>query len=138
MAGDPEVICVPRAPASRTTRFQGAEGSARISLKESGRKCWSAPAEQTNERLALELCGPVGIGIDTKANLYIADAYNGRIRVVNGAGIINTYVGDGGGGYNGNGLPALSTNMEPFPLAVSPVGIVCYGDIESYLVRKIH
>lgn len=85
-----------------------------------------------------ELCGPEGIGIDTKANLYIADAYNGRIRVVNSAGIINTYAGDGGGGYNGNGLPALNMDMEPFPIAVSPAGIVYYGDILSYLVRKIH
>jgi hypothetical protein len=85
-----------------------------------------------------ELCGPQGVGIDAKANLYIADGYNGRIRVVNASGIIQTYAGDGGGGYNGNGLSALNTNMEPFPLAVSPAGVVHYGDILSYQIRKIH
>ncbi|HYA24773.1 MAG TPA: hypothetical protein VEF05_11475, partial [Terriglobales bacterium] len=85
-----------------------------------------------------ELCGPQGIGVDQRRNVYIADAYNGRIRVVNSSRVINTYAGAGGGGYNGNGLPALQTDMEPFPLTVSPTGIVFYGDVLSYLVRDIH
>lgn len=84
-----------------------------------------------------ELCGPEGVGLDSKKNLYIADSYNGRIRVVGSSGIIGTYAGDGGGGYNGNGLPAASTNMEPFPLATSPAGAVYFGDIESYLIRVV-
>ena len=84
-----------------------------------------------------QLCGPEGVGIDSKQHLFIADAYNGRIRAVNSFGIIETYAGDGGGGYNGNGLPAQNVNMEPFALTASPSGAVYYGDIESYLVRII-
>ena len=84
-----------------------------------------------------QLCGPQGIGIDGKQHLFIADAYNGRIRAVNSSGIIETYAGDGGGGYNGNGLPAQNVNMEPFALIASPSGIVYYSDIESYLIRTI-
>lgn len=84
-----------------------------------------------------ELCGPQSVGVDQNANLFIADAYNGRIRVVNSSLVIDTYAGEGGGGYGGNGLPALDTPMEPFPLAVNPAGLVYYGDIESYLVRRI-
>ena len=58
--------------------------------------------------------------------------------MVKGSGIIQTYAGDGGGGDNGNGLSALKTNMEPFPLAVSPAGVVYYGDILSCRTREIH
>jgi sugar lactone lactonase YvrE len=81
---------------------------------------------------------PQGIGVDKQNNLYIADAYNTCIRVVNSSGVINTYAGGIGGGYNGNNLPALDTTMEPFPLTVSPDGIVLYGDITSNLVRAVH
>jgi sugar lactone lactonase YvrE len=84
-----------------------------------------------------QLCGPQGVGIDSKQRLFIADAYNGRIRTVNRSGIIGTYAGAGGGGYNGNGLPTESVNMEPFALTVSPLGTVYYGDIESDLIRVI-
>ena len=84
-----------------------------------------------------ELCGPQGVGVDSQQHLFIADAYNGRIRAVNTSGIIETYAGDGGGGYNGNGLPAQNVNMEPFALTASPSGVVYYGDIESYLIRII-
>ena len=84
-----------------------------------------------------QLCGPQGVGLDSKNNLYIADAYNGRIRVMNSSGIIQTLAGDGGGGYNGNGLPAGRVNMEPFPLTASPTGVVYYGDGESSRVRMV-
>ena len=84
-----------------------------------------------------QLCGPQGVGIDSKQHLFIADAYNGRVRAVSSSGIIETYAGTGGGGYNGNGLPAGSVNMEPFPLTVSPSGTVYYGDVESDLIRVI-
>lgn len=83
------------------------------------------------------ICGADGVGVDPSGNLFIADSYNGRIRVVNSALTINTYAGHGGGGYNGNGLTALKTDMEPFPLAIDPEGFVYFGDILSYLIRKI-
>jgi sugar lactone lactonase YvrE len=83
-----------------------------------------------------QLCGPFSVGLDRKNNLYIADTYNGRIRVVNPSGIIQAFAGDGGGGYNGNGLPATQVNMEPFALTVSPSGIVYYPD--GPMVRMVH
>ena len=85
-----------------------------------------------------QLCGPWGVGLDRKNNLYVADAYNGRIRVVNASGTIQSLAGQGGGGYNGNGLPALQVNMEPFPLTANPAGVVYYGDGESSLIRMVH
>jgi sugar lactone lactonase YvrE len=83
-----------------------------------------------------QLCGPWSVGLDRKNNLYIADTYNGRIRVVNASGTIQAFAGDGGGGYNGNGLPATQVNMEPFALTVSPSGVVYYPD--GPMVRMVH
>ncbi|HTZ98209.1 MAG TPA: hypothetical protein VMB18_17530 [Terriglobales bacterium] len=84
------------------------------------------------------LCGPMGVAVDSKRNLYIADSYDGRIRVVNSERIINTLAGFGGGGYGGNGTPALETPMEPFAVASTPSGLVGYADLLSYRVRVIH
>jgi uncharacterized protein (TIGR03437 family) len=41
------------------------------------------------------LNGPSGLAMDAAGNLYIADSQNGRVRVVNPQGAINTYVGGG-------------------------------------------
>lgn len=83
------------------------------------------------------LCNPAGVAVDSNQNVYIADAYNGRIRVVDKAQEINTLAGFGGGGYGGNGTPALETPMEPFSVASTPSGLVVYADVLSYLVRVI-
>ena len=53
------------------------------------------------------------VAVDTMGNLYIADTFNSRIRVVNHSGIIQTMAGTGNFGYNGDHLVATQTNMEP-------------------------
>jgi trimeric autotransporter adhesin len=88
--------------------------------------------------IAAMLSYPTDVGIDTKGNLYVADSYNTRIRVVDSGGTINTLAGTGNFGYNGNGLPATATNVYPSGLSVSPKGIVYVTDIASYRVRKIY
>jgi sugar lactone lactonase YvrE len=87
---------------------------------------------------AAMVCGPEDVAVDAKGNLYVADAFNDRVRVVDGAGIINTLAGTGNSGYNGNGLPAALTDMYPTGITVSPKGIVYVTDEASYRVRKIH
>jgi sugar lactone lactonase YvrE len=71
--------------------------------------------------------------------VYIADELDLRIRKVAG-GIINTYAGTGIQGYNGNGLPALSTNFDdPLAIAVNPLNKALYvvDDVQSR-VRRVH
>lgn len=46
-------------------------------------------------------------------NIYIADNGNARVRIVNSAGIINTYAGDGSSGNTGSGGPATSASIGP-------------------------
>ncbi len=71
--------------------------------------------------------------------VYIVDQLDLRIREVAG-GVIDTYVGTGVAGYNGENLPALSTNLdEPLCIAVSPVNKSLYWvDDDQTLVRRVH
>ena len=80
---------------------------------------------------------PSDVAVDAKGNLYIADRINERVRVVDSSGTIRTLAGSGNFGYNGNWLPALSTNMYPSGVTVSPAGVVYVVDEASGRVRKI-
>lgn len=84
-----------------------------------------------------ELAGPIGIALDQNGNLYIAETGNCRIRIVNSSGIIQPFAGTGNRGYNGDGLPAILTNMFPLSIAVSPNGVVYFTDGDSGRIREI-
>jgi len=62
--------------------------------------------------------GPLvgGLAVDTSGNLYIADAYNNRVRKVDTSGIITTVAG--GNGINATGAPALGASL-PWPQGVA-------------------
>ena len=83
------------------------------------------------------ICFPIDVAVDAKGNFYFVDGSNDRIRIVNSAGIIETFAGTGNPFYNGNGLPALKTNMCAYSVAVSPTGEVYLTDTCSYRVRKV-
>jgi sugar lactone lactonase YvrE len=85
------------------------------------------------------LCSPEGVAIDPSGNLYIGDYLNARIRKVNGAGKINTVAGTGLAGYNGDNLPAASTNIGgPVTPSVDILGNIYFLDDDASRVRKIH
>jgi hypothetical protein len=52
--------------------------------------------------------------------------------------VITTLAGSNGFGYNGDGLPALKTNIFPMGVVVGPDGVVYFADSGSFRVRKIH
>jgi trimeric autotransporter adhesin len=85
-----------------------------------------------------ELCAPIGVAVTSKGTVYIADELNLRIRKV-ASGIITTYAGSGVQGYNGDGLPALGTNLDdPVAVVVNSSGIPFLVDDFTMRVRKIH
>jgi sugar lactone lactonase YvrE len=85
------------------------------------------------------LCVPTSVSMDVnRNNLYVADSRNYRVRKITHAGKISTFAGTGLGGYNGDRLPALQTNMWPTAVAVSPSGAVYVFDDASQLLRRIH
>jgi trimeric autotransporter adhesin len=87
---------------------------------------------------AAQLNAPVAINHDASGNLYIADFYNHRIRRVDSAGTITTYAGNGMGGYNGDGMPATSTQIyNPGGMDLDASGNLFFADVANHRVRKI-
>lgn len=96
------------------------------------------PCGDGGSATAAALDFPISVRVSGKA-VYIADNGDLRIRKVAG-GIITGYAGTGIGGYNGDKLPALSTNFDdPLDMAVNPTnGILYYTDDAQSRVRRIH
>jgi sugar lactone lactonase YvrE len=87
---------------------------------------------------AAQLNYPISLAV-SGATVYIDDELDVKIRKVS-AGIINTYAGTGIGGYNGNNLPALSTNLDdPVDVAINPANASVYlvDDVQAR-VRRVH
>jgi sugar lactone lactonase YvrE len=88
--------------------------------------------------ISAELCFPADVATN-QTGFYIADEFNVRIRKVDGSGIISTIAGTGAIGYNGDGLPALSTNLDdPVAVSFSSSGILYLVDDLTMRVRKVH
>jgi sugar lactone lactonase YvrE len=86
----------------------------------------------TGERLNLPSVrwgSAAAIAIDRAGNLYIAAFNNHRIRKLATDGIITSIAGTGEPGYNGDGKPALESQIgEPCGVAVDRDGYVYIGD----------
>jgi len=85
---------------------------------------------------------PRQIAMDANKNLYIADASNSAIRVVNSAGIVSTYVGQVSfSGSSGNGGAATSAMLSsPYGVAVRPAGgwgALYVADTSNRAVRAV-
>jgi uncharacterized protein (TIGR03437 family) len=85
-----------------------------------------------------ELNGPVGLAVDGAGNLYIADSFNARIRMVSPSGIIRTIAGNGGARYSGDGGPATSAQLGSLSgLAIDGAGNLYAADQYYHAVRLL-
>ena len=81
---------------------------------------------------------PNGLAFDALGRLYIADAFNNRIRRVNLDGTIETVAGDGEIGFRGDGGPALAASLSgPKGVAVGTDRTVYISDTGNHRVRKV-
>jgi hypothetical protein len=81
---------------------------------------------------------PQGVAVDTSGNIYIADYYNSRIRIVSPAGIINTFAGTGSFGFSGDGGFAYAAAISfPGQVYVDAHNIVYFSDLWNHRVRQI-
>jgi hypothetical protein len=85
-----------------------------------------------------KLYHPFDVAVDNSDNIFIADSYNNRIRMVNSAGIINTVAGNGMAAFYGdNGLASLSKVNLPKGVALDTCGNLYFGDLGNNRIRKI-
>jgi sugar lactone lactonase YvrE len=88
---------------------------------------------------AAMICNPEGVAVDTKGNVYIGDYNNLRVRKLSRTGTITTIAGSGNFGYNGEGLPAVSANLDgPIAVGIDNVGTVFVLDDVQARARRIH
>jgi trimeric autotransporter adhesin len=85
-----------------------------------------------------QLNNPRDVAADVSGNIYIADSYNFRIRVVTPNGVITTIAGSNKTGYSGDG--GLATKAElgfPQGVAVGPNGLIYIADAQNNVVRML-
>jgi hypothetical protein len=85
-----------------------------------------------------ELNYPYDVAVDASGNLFIADAYNQRIRNVTTNGIITTVAGNGAAGYSGDGSAAASAELNsPAAVALDAFGNLFIVDYGNQRIRKV-
>lgn len=82
---------------------------------------------------------PLGVAVDGKGNVYIADSENHRIRRVTPAGIITTVAGNGTAGFSGDGGPATAAQLNrPWDVAVDAAGDIFIADYNNSRIRVVN
>ncbi len=77
------------------------------------------------------------VTVDSLGNLFIADIGNNRVRKVGLQGTITTVAGNGSSFFTEDGVPATSTGLNPFDVAVDAVGNLFIADFDNHRVRKV-
>jgi uncharacterized protein (TIGR03437 family) len=99
---------------------------------------------------SMELYQPHGVAVDTSGNVFIADTYNNRIRMLSPSGIIATVAGSGPapcitpasaglcGGFSGDGGLATAASLYwPDGVVLDASGNLFIADSNNGRVRKV-
>ncbi len=85
-----------------------------------------------------EFDNPFGVTFDQAGNYYVSDFNNNKIRKINTSGVISTYVGNGIGGYGGDGgLAHLAQIFNPEKVTFDAMGNLYIPDAVNQRVRKV-
>lgn len=87
---------------------------------------------------AAQINNPNGTAADATGNIYIADAANSRVRMINPSGVISTVAGTGSPGTSGDGGPATAALLNyPVAVAVDAAGSLYIADYNGHNIRKV-
>ena len=85
-----------------------------------------------------ELSFPVSVAVDGSGFVYVADAGNTVVRVIEASGFIFPFAGTGQAGYGGDGGPAPDALLgDPASVSVGPQGEVYIADADNNRIRKV-
>jgi trimeric autotransporter adhesin len=92
--------------------------------------------------ISARLSSPSGISVDASGNIYIADTFNLRIRMVTkSTGIITTLAGNGLSRYSGDsgdgGLATSARFSTPSDVAVDALGNIYIADADDHRIRMV-
>jgi uncharacterized protein (TIGR03437 family) len=88
--------------------------------------------------VATPLSLPGGVVVGSDGSLYVSDTANNRVVKISTSGNVNTVAGTGRGGYNGDGIPAVSAQLNgPSGLALDRGGNLYVADLLSHRVRRV-
>ena len=98
----------------------------------SGLKGDGGPATEASLRNPQDIFG------DASGNLFVADAYNYRIRKIDSSGTISSVAGGGSSSAGtGDGGPATDAYLMPYGLHLDGAGSIYFADNASGLIRKV-
>jgi sugar lactone lactonase YvrE len=92
---------------------------------------------------AARLVHPDGVSVDPLGNVYVVDAGNDKVRLVNTSGVISTFAGTGTAGFSGDNGPAeaaqVNVNDDRLSgITSSDADNVFMADSGNARVRRIH
>lgn len=80
--------------------------------------------------------GPIGVAVDAKGNVFVADTYNDCIRKIATDGDVTTVAGTGAPGFN-DGNSTTAAFDTPSGVAVDKDGSVLVADTGNHAIRRI-
>jgi sugar lactone lactonase YvrE len=84
-----------------------------------------APGSTNGIGSAASFSQPAGLAVDNTGNVYVADAGNNLIRVINSSGQVSTLAG--------NGMPGFTSGSYPYASFNNPIGVAVDGDGNVYV-----
>ncbi len=95
-----------------------------------------AVGQRDGAAIEAEFDGPIGVAVDKRGNVFVADSYNDRIREITSDGKVVTIAGTGLPGFTDGNASTAAFNT-PSGVAVDERGNIFVADTGNSAVRKI-